>query len=204
MYGNGMVFDAALMKGRQWSGHLIEDAEFQMELLLDGQKVSYVPEASIEAEMPDTLADSVTQNQRWELGRIQLARRYAPVLVRRAVTGDRSLRVAHVDAVLDHLVPPLSVVVALDVACSAGALIGAVVARRRPFGWLLLIDVASGMALVAHVVAGLRSVDAPRTVYRSLRSAPRLALWKVGVWLRVLLRADDVAWTRTNRNRANT
>ena len=174
-----------------------------MELLLDGQKVAYVPDASIEAEMPDTLADSVSQNQRWELGRIQLARRFVPILLRRAFKGDRSLRVAHVDAVFDHLVPPLSVVAAVDVACGAGALLAAVIGRRRRFRWLLAADVASGVALVAHVVAGLRSVEAPRTVYRSLRSAPRLAVWKVGVWLRVLVRADDVTWTRTNRNRAN-
>jgi 1,2-diacylglycerol 3-beta-glucosyltransferase len=203
LYGNGMVFDAALMQGRQWSGHLIEDAEFQMELLLEGHKVSYVPDASVEAEMPDSLADSVSQNQRWELGRMQLARHYVPILIRRAVTGERSMRAAHVDAVFDHLVPPLSVVAALNGACTAGTLLAAVVGRRHRYRWLFAGNVLSGVMIIGHVVTGLRSVGAPKTVYRSLRSAPRLAVWKVGLWLRVLVRDDDVTWVRTSRNRSS-
>ena len=49
LYGNGMAFDTELIMQRRWSGHLTEDMEFQMELLLDGQLVVYVPGAKLQA-----------------------------------------------------------------------------------------------------------------------------------------------------------
>ena len=50
-------------------------------------------------------------------------------------------------------------------------------------------------------VAGLRSVDAPASTYRALASAPRLVLWKVGLWLRVVGDDSAVEWTRTGTQR---
>jgi hypothetical protein len=55
-------------------------------------------------------------------------------------------------------------------------------------------------AQAAYVVSALRMVDAPGAVYRSLLGAPRMVLWKVGLWARVLARPDDVRWVRTARN----
>ena len=119
LYGNGMVFARSAVEDRSWSGHLVEDAEFQMELLLDGHHVEYVPGAVVLAEMPATLDRAESQNRRWERGRIELAVRYVPLLLRRFVTGPDRLAVG--DAVLDHLTPPIS---ALVVAEAATALVG--------------------------------------------------------------------------------
>ncbi len=55
LYGNGMMFTRSLFEGRRWTGHLVEDAELQNELLLDGHLVTYVPDAVVWAEMPHTL-----------------------------------------------------------------------------------------------------------------------------------------------------
>ena len=87
LYGNGMAFRRELLQGRAWSNHLTEDVELQMELLLEGTLVAYAADAVVEAEMPATLEDSVTQNERSERGRLDLARRYIPRLVR--VAADR-------------------------------------------------------------------------------------------------------------------
>lgn len=197
LYGNGMVFRRELMAGRRWSGHLVEDAEFQMQLLLDGHLVTYVPEALLWAEMPHEIEDATSQNQRWERGRHELIRAFVPVLVRRALT-DRRHRVAKVDAVLDHLVPPLSVLAAVQLVATglaaAGTAAGHSAARR-----LLMIDIAAILLVALHVVGGLYAVRAPRTVYRHLLSAPKVVVWKIGVWSSVA-RSRDVAWTRTRRN----
>lgn len=200
LYGNGMVFDTELMKGRRWSGHLTEDAEFQMDLLLDGELVVYVPDAVLEAEMPRTLEASATQNQRWELGRLQMARRYVPILAKRIASGPPQLRVAYADAIVDHLVPPLSVLVATNASCMLGAAAMTGARGRRTDRLNLVVSVLSGAAIVAHVLAGLRSVNAPRSTYRALLSAPRLIAWKLALWIRVLARPNDVTWTRTARN----
>jgi cellulose synthase/poly-beta-1,6-N-acetylglucosamine synthase-like glycosyltransferase len=200
LYGNGMAFDKAVMDGRRWSGHLVEDAEFQMELLLDGVRVAYVPEAVLEAEMPHTLDSATSQNQRWELGRLQLARRYIPPLVRRLRRGPTGLRAAYADAILDHLTPPLSVLVGLDMCCAVGASVLVTTRRRRLDRLNLVVSLLSAGVIVIHVMSGLRSVRAPRSTYRALLKAPRLVAWKVMLWCRVIVRPRTVTWKRTARN----
>ena len=202
LYGNGMAFTADVLRRRDWSGHLTEDVEFQMELLLDGILVEYAPTAVVEAEMPATLSGAQTQNERWERGRLDLARRYVPRLAR-AATGRsgaapgalRVPRVAAADAVLDHLVPPLSVLVAATGAVAvAGTALRAVSPTGRPRrGWGLVA------LLAGHVVSGLVLARVPRSVYRSFVHAPGMVVWKVRLWVRMLLRRGDVDWIRTAR-----
>jgi cellulose synthase/poly-beta-1,6-N-acetylglucosamine synthase-like glycosyltransferase len=201
LYGNGMAFDVALMRGRRWSGHLIEDAEFQMELLLDGHLVAYVPEARIEAEMPDSTTAATSQNERWELGRLQLAQRFVPTLFRRSIAPRDPLRIAYLDAAIDHLVPPLSVLVAANAASTATSIAGIALGSRRS-RLAAIANIVSAATIAIHVVTGLRSVKAPASVYRSLLDAPRLIWWKLRLWLRVVSHPDDVGWTRTSRNAA--
>jgi 1,2-diacylglycerol 3-beta-glucosyltransferase len=201
LFGNGMAFRREVMAHRRWSGHLVEDAEFQNELLLDGVLVAYAPAARVEAEMPHDLVGATSQNERWERGRIEIARRYVPRLGRIAVSGSRRgpSRVAALDAVADHLVPPLSVVVATDIAVGVAALGLTVASSGRAGKWSLVVSALSGAVLVAHVLTALRRIDAPRSAYRALLSAPRAVLWKLALVARIA-RSDDVAWTRTERN----
>jgi 1,2-diacylglycerol 3-beta-glucosyltransferase len=200
LYGNGMMFSRDLMQSFRWTGHLTEDMELQNELLLAGIKVAYVPGAAIAAEMPNTVAAATGQNERWERGRIEMAQRYVPELLRRVVTGPSSLRVAHVDAVLDHVTPPLSVLVAADAAALVGASSLAIFRGRRGDKLLLLFAASSCVVLVAHVLAALRAVGAPKSVYRSLLAAPRMIVWKLALWARVATKPEQATWERTTRN----
>ncbi len=129
LFGNGMVFTADTLASHRWSGHLTEDLEMGVELLLEGERVRYVPDARVRAEMPDALDASVTQHQRWEAGRVQVLKSTFPALVRAVGRGPRGRRLAALDAAFDVAVPPLSVLVAAQVA--AGACAGAARAARR-------------------------------------------------------------------------
>jgi cellulose synthase/poly-beta-1,6-N-acetylglucosamine synthase-like glycosyltransferase len=200
LYGNGMVFRADVLQRHRWSGHLTEDLEVQLLLLLDGTKVTFAPEAIVEAEMPATTEAAGTQNERWERGRVDLARRFVPLLLRRAVRGGPSGRVAYADAAVDQLIPPFSVVAAGSAALTVISLARAwwrppPGARRRAAG-----AVAITGAQVVYVLSALRMTRAPRSVYWSLLRAPQFAAWKVTLWLNVLLRRRDVTWIRTVRN----
>jgi hypothetical protein len=197
LYGNGMAFSAAIQRDRVWSDHLTEDIEFQMELLLEGVLVAYAPRAVVEAQMPATLAGATTQNERWERGRLELARRYLPALVRRATAPSTRHRVASVDAALDHLVPPLSVLTAAVGAVTMASGVVATVRRTRWGGGPLLC-----LALVAHVGSGLVLAQVPASVYRSLLHAPGMVVWKVRLWLRMLARPGEGGWVRTAREGA--
>jgi 1,2-diacylglycerol 3-beta-glucosyltransferase len=190
LYGNGMAFTSSVLRGRQWSGHLTEDIEFQMELLLDGIRVAYAPEAIVEAEMPSTLEDAVTQNERWERGRIEMARRYIPRLAGATLTRSSGNRAATADAILDHLVPPLS---ALGTAVGAVGIASAAVSGRAGGRAGLVLCAVLG----AHVTSALVLAGAPASVYRSLVHAPGMVLWKVRLWLRMLAGPGEGGWVRT-------
>jgi hypothetical protein len=200
LFGNGMVFRADVLRARQFSAHLTEDLELQLDLLLDGERIGFLPDAVVEAEMPATLAAARTQNERWELGRLQLAKRFVPRLVKRAVRPGGTDRVACLDAALDQLVPPLSVLAAGTAALALTAGVVPKRARSRAGAAGVVLAWGSTAALAFHVIGGLRLARAPRAVYIALAQAPRLVAWKVGLWCRMLLRPRDVSWTRTARN----
>jgi cellulose synthase/poly-beta-1,6-N-acetylglucosamine synthase-like glycosyltransferase len=200
LYGNGMAFRRSVLRRQPWTGHLVEDQEFQLELLAtDGTTVRYVPTARVSAEMPDSLSAAASQNERWERGRIEMVMRYVPRLLRSTALGRPHSRRAGADAVADLLLPPLSVFAASRVAALAVNIpmmaVGRRAARRR------VATNASILAVLgAHVLLGLWSVSAPTAVYRSLASAPSALAWKVRLWLRVIRRGSGVTWQRTTRN----
>lgn len=200
LYGNGMAFRASIIAPRRWSNHLIEDAELQIELLLDGITVTYVPEAILRAEMPTSLEGATSQNERWELGRLQLAQTYLPRLIGRTATGGNLPRRVYLDAIADLASPPLSVQAALDATAVCLAAASALIQPSRSSRVLTAIGLASGAVLVTHVIVALRLVHAPPGVYRSLRSAPRAVWWKLMLLARIARRPEGVAWTRTTRN----
>jgi hypothetical protein len=200
LYGNGMVFRTEVLDGRRWSDHLTEDIELHLELLLDGTRVAFAADAVIEAEMPATLEASRTQHQRWERGRVDIARRFVPRLARKAVSGGPAGRLAYADAAAEQLIPPFSVLV-----LATGAVAAAAVARawlspspRARRGVLFAGGLAA--AQTAYLLSALHMVDAPASVYRSLLRSPRFVVWKVRLWLEVLTRRRDVRWVRTTRN----
>jgi cellulose synthase/poly-beta-1,6-N-acetylglucosamine synthase-like glycosyltransferase len=200
LYGNGMAFAADVLRRRKMSAHLTEDLELQTELVLEGEIVVFAPDAVVEAEIPTTLEASQTQNERWERGRIDLARRSIPRLLRRAVRARGRQRLVAIDTAFDHAVPPLSVLAAATVGLAGWF---AVASRLLPSrlvraGWRASQFALLGLGI--HVVLGLRVARAPGAVYRSLLRAPRAIAWKVSLWLRMLVRPGQVHWIRTTRN----
>lgn len=195
LYGNGMAFRRGLLSGRRWSNHLVEDAEFQLELLLDGHVVRYVPGAALHAEMPHDRDQSTSQQQRWERGRAELTRRFAPDLARAALTG----RPAAIDSLFDLLLPPLSVV-AVSYVLGAGASAPIALRGRAGARRVLLVSSLGILTVGLHAIAGLFSVRADRVHYRTLLAAPRTILWKTRLWATTALGRSDVRWQRTRRN----
>ncbi len=171
--------------------------------MLDGVVVRYRPDAIVRAEIPTSFEASETQHQRWELGRAQVARTFVPLLLRAAVRPrprrPREIeprRSTLVDAALDQVLPPLSLLVAAQ-----GALVVAgLPARTRPARAVRAASIASVAVTVAHVAVGLRRAGAPRWVYRSLLGAPRMVAWKLALVVQMATGSRSTSWTRTERN----
>ncbi len=212
--GNGMVFSADLTKRYTWSSSLTEDIELHMALLLDGERVTFAPEAVVWGEMPNKLASSASQHMRWERGKKQMARSYVPKLLLTAVKELWAGRPRHAfllwDAVMEFLQPPFSILALASLVSLVVSLaiftfeLVAPQMDRMGSGGLATLSVFLAVGLVLgqglYLFAGLYSVSAPRRVYFNLLNAPRLMIWKAWQMFVVLLDRGQTSWVRTNRN----
>ncbi|HNB51060.1 MAG TPA: glycosyltransferase family 2 protein [Anaerolineales bacterium] len=202
--GNGMVFAADVMKKHAWTAHLTEDIEFHMQLVLEGGRATFAPDAMVEAEMPDTLQGAQTQNARWERGRVEMARQYIPPLWRGIWKNLRDQKPRHayllLDAILEHLIPPFSIFIAASIFLFLIVLI-------LPTGNISLFKTANLilgtsiiLAQIIYTFSSLLLVKAPKSIYKALFYAPIFVLWKIGVYLKVFSKQDQKEWIRTARN----
>src|SRR5262249_31097006 len=123
---------------------------------------------------------------------------YVPRLLKQSMTGPAWRRRASVEAALDQLVPPMSVLVGGTAAWTTMVVGLASVSHRAR--WAAVASAGFVLFEAAYVLSALRMVEAPPAVYRSLLSVPRLVGWKARLWLRMLARPGRVSWVRTTRN----
>ncbi len=189
--GNGMVFSRAVIERFGWAAYgLTEDAEYHVGLIEAGIRVAYAPRAVVAAEMPASMRQSGSQQERWERGRIELARAHGLGMLGGFLrTGD----LARLDVAVESLTPPLSLLAAGVVF----ALVGSALLR-----WELGLWVAVGLlvALGLHVAVGIILGRLPLRVALSLLAAPLYIIWKSALFLGALLARGARGWIRTPRN----
>ena len=190
LFGTGMAFRKSVLDEHGWDAFtLADDAEYSLKLIESRVKVDFGPEAAVWSQMPASLRDAKTQNLRWERGRLYMAWRYG---IRFLAEGIFTRDLAKVDAAIQQLIPPLSFTfVAATVLLAVSLLVGR--------GWLVGLGLATNLALMGHVVLGLRSVKAPWQVYRAFVFAPGFVLWKTWVYVQALV-PREMGWTRTDRS----
>jgi 1,2-diacylglycerol 3-beta-glucosyltransferase len=188
--GNGMVFAAEIVRTHRWSAALTEDIEYHMELILAGERVSFAPDAVVWAEMPDSLGAAQSQNERWEKGRMEMIQRFVPRLLGEAL---RRRSFLLFDAAVEQLIPPFSVLAGLSVLFALGAVL------LPGFVTLALAGIII-LGQIIYVFSGLVLARAPRAIYLALLFAPVFVLWKLWLYVRLLLGLKPKNWVRTARN----
>jgi hypothetical protein len=192
LVGTGMAFTAAALRESPWTTTgLVEDGEYHMRLVLAGVRTEFVPEAWVSQAVPTTMSASSKQQARWEKGRLDLARAWAPRLIGAGIARRDPVRL---HAGLESLVPPQSVIALGGL---AGLALGALGGRRRLRALALLT--LGGQA--CFVLGGLRLVRAPAAVYRALLSAPLLIANKLALYAQLLIGRGPRGWVRTERER---
>jgi cellulose synthase/poly-beta-1,6-N-acetylglucosamine synthase-like glycosyltransferase len=187
--GGGMAFSKELLLEMGWPAHSIaEDAELTCTLLLEGHRVAYCPTAVVTSSMATTAEQSKVQQERWEAGRWQVLTEYLPQFLR---AGFASPKWYYMDAILDLLVAPTSMFVAL--VCASAAL----AAWVAP-GLLWLSAVFFSVPVALHL-SGLIMLRAPFGVWLRLSALPIYMGWKV-LLLLSLLRKRPIGWNRTPRD----
>lgn len=189
LFGTGMAFRRELLARRPWTARsLVEDQEHHLALVLAGERVVFAPETFVVSAMPTSLRRSSSQQLRWDAGRAALIRTWTPRLLG---AGVRRRSVVQVHAALEPLVPPQSLLLAVN---AAGWLLAV---RARPAVRRLAMANVTGQ--LAFVLGGLALMRAPAPVWRSLAFAPALATWKLGLLARLWLGRGPTSWARTER-----
>lgn len=82
--GTGFMFSREVMRRcGGWPFHLlVEDIEFTVHNIVNGEKVGYCPRAVIYDEQPTTFAQSWRQRMRWARGYVQILQRYGTRLLK--------------------------------------------------------------------------------------------------------------------------
>jgi len=194
--GNGMCFDGSVLRAHPWDAYSrAEDLEYGLRLLLEDTRVTFAPEAKVLATMPDQAANAVTQRARWEGGRLPLIRRYILPLAGRAIF---RLSLAHADALIDLVTPPLVNMLALTVLfigvnCLL-AIFGVEGGLLCALGW----TIACGLGFF-HLFVGLAASKADRAQFTALLHLPQYVGWKLLVYARLSGRKKEREWIRTTR-----
>jgi hypothetical protein len=193
LMGNGMFISTALLRGEAWDSFgLAEDMEAHAKLVARGERVRYVDEACALAEMPASLANSQGQNERWEAGRIDVARRHAPALALQALREHSWPKAA---VALDLTVPPQSAQLLL---AGTGLVLAKLVGPPLSFKLALWTVFAQS----AYMALGLGRLGRSGAQVRHLMHAPRYVMWKGMLYLRVLGGKGPHGWTRGHREPA--
>jgi 1,2-diacylglycerol 3-beta-glucosyltransferase len=196
--GNGMAFSRALLRDVPHAAFSkTEDLEFGVHLGLRGVRVAFAGGARVYGDMPERPAVVDTQRERWIGGRVAMARRFAPALVRQALRG-RSLMAA--DLACDLIVPPLSVLLLASIAGLAISLLLAMAAGATTWAWAVWLLACAGLGV--HVAHAARVAGRGRAFIRAAGSVPGYAVGKALTAVRALRRSDD-AWVRTARHGEN-
>lgn len=188
LLGTGMAFSRRLLLRSPWAAFsFAEDREQHMQWVLGGARVVFAPEAEVRSPSPSTAGGAQAQERRWESGRTALAGRLTPRLLARAL---RTGSAAQLDAALEPILPPQSLLLAINV---AGLAASRLVGSRRGAHWA-----AGGLlAQASYVVGGLALVRAPAPVWRAFGSLPRFLARRSLILVRA--GAGPSAWERTPR-----
>jgi len=196
LHGIGMCFTPEVLRSVPWEAYsTTEDLEYGLHLLLQGIEVRFAPELVGYSTLPEKIKHASSQRERWEFGRLPLIRKYAAQLLAAAFQR-RSLR--YLDAFADLVMPPLMNLLMLAGMMGVGNsllyALNVMDAGVFVWGWFCLI----GIGLI-HLIGGLTAAYADLGLYRAVFYVPLYALWKLGLYMKVLIRGSSKEWVRTTR-----
>jgi cellulose synthase/poly-beta-1,6-N-acetylglucosamine synthase-like glycosyltransferase len=185
--GNGFALHRDVLTQIPYGAYsVVEDLEYHLALVRAGVRVEFVDTAVVSGEMPRSDQGARTQRARWEGGRHQMMKRWAPRLMGDVIRGQVRL----IEPLLDLLAAPIATEVCL-----------LLIAACLPVVWLRLYAMAGFLILAFHVTAASACGGGLRGTTKALASAPAYIFWKLRM-LPEVWRAShaDSAWVRTARD----
>ncbi len=196
--GNGMCFSTRGMRRRPWKSYgLVEDMEYSWSLRTAGEHIAFERGATVAAAMPSAGGKAASsQRARWEFGRGQIRRRFAPLVWRSAhmTPWDKLL------SLIELLIPTMAVCAGLYLITAAANL--GWVAMGESGGWAAWLLVGStGLmtaALALYAISPFLALRLPWKYAGSLAFFPMYMVWKLVVGRK----GPPTRWVRTEREPA--
>ncbi len=189
IFGTGMALHRSVIDRFGWQTHgLAEDVEYFMLLTEHGIRVSYARDAEVISAMPASLKASKTQNERWEKGRLSVAKRYFVPFVLGGVLSRSALKI---DAGIQQTLPPLSLV-------GLASITLLVISLFTESGLAVALSVAAVAALATHAVVGIAMARPPLKALLAVGYVPWYVMWKLALYARSM-RPGGQKWVRTER-----
>jgi cellulose synthase/poly-beta-1,6-N-acetylglucosamine synthase-like glycosyltransferase len=193
--GSGMAFPWKILHQAPDTGsELVEDLVMGIQMALAGHAPRFCPDVRIRSELPVTRSAAMSQRRRWEHGQLYTSATYVPRLIGRGILEGRP---GLIGLGLDLLVPPLALLVMMQLAVLAAA------------GVMTLLGVTSALPVMlagAGFVALTIAISTAWLVFgrqvAPLRYAlfiPIYVLWKIPLYLSFALRGRQKTWERTAR-----
>jgi hypothetical protein len=192
--GSGMAFPWLVLRHAPETGsNLVEDLVMGLEMALRGSPALLCPAVQVTSELPAGQQAAMKQRRRWEHGQLHTLTTYGPRLIGKGLLGRASL----LGLGLDLVVPPLAMLVMLEgaalLALGGAAALGLV-------SWLPALVVGAGLGAVGlAVVLGWARFGRAIIPLRGLLLAPLYVLWKVPLYISLLVGRRQKTWERTER-----
>ena len=190
--GTGMAFPWSIIStAKLGHGHIVEDMQLAVDLVIAGHSPLFVPEAEVMAEFPVGDHAANTQRRRWEHGHLRVILTGVPRLVLAVVKG----RLAAFGLALEIGIPPLSAL--LLGSGFALALLGACAMLGSSKLPVVVLGAAISFAIGALTAAWLRF---GRTTLpaRTLLRTPLYVMRKIPLYLGFFAKPQS-DWVRTQR-----
>lgn len=189
IFGTGMALHRSVIDEFGWQTHgLAEDVEYFMLLTQNGVRVSFARGAEVISGMPASLRASRTQNERWEKGRLSVAKRYFGPFVLGGLASRSALKL---DAGIQQSLPPLSLV-------GLASLVLFVASLFVESGLALTLGIAGVAALATYVVLGIAVAKPPLKAVLAIAYVPVYVAWKLALYVRSM-KPGGQKWVRTER-----
>jgi cellulose synthase/poly-beta-1,6-N-acetylglucosamine synthase-like glycosyltransferase len=192
--GSGSAFPWAALRARTFEGsNIVEDMQLGVDLALAGSPPAYCDAAVVLAGLPDRPAAFTSQRRRWEHGHLHTLLSQCPRL---GWAFMKSGRISLAAMLIDLAVPPLSLVVAINVGLLA---LGAAAWALGGGWWPAAVSAAAIGVLTAAVGLAWWRFAREWMPFRFLLSVPVYVLTKLPLYATFLFRRQS-AWVRTARS----
>jgi len=192
--GSGMAFPWSVFRQAPETGsNLVEDMVMGLDMALANRPPLFCPQVRIGSELPSGDQAGMGQRKRWEHGVLDTVRSYVPRLLGAAFTKKSAALAA---LALDLMVPPLALLVSLQLSVLVStALVFSATGAPGPF----FLALASLLAVAGAVLVGWAAFAGPELPLRYALFVPLYLIWKLPLYVTLLVRGKQKTWERTAR-----